>query len=163
MKRIWGAALCVVIVAALAGVSTSASAQSGNEAPKATDVGITAKEIHIAVIADVDNTIAPNLFKASKDAVVGVGKYLNSKAGGGGLAGRKVVVDFYDSKLNPNATTNAEISACQNDLAMVGTSSVFLTSVDNMRNCKDSTGAVTGLPDIPFVTTALVQQCSDQS
>ena len=32
-----------------------------------------------------------------------------------------------------------------------------------MRNCKDSTGAVTGLPDIPFVTTALVQQCSDQS
>jgi hypothetical protein len=32
-----------------------------------------------------------------------------------------------------------------------------------MRNCKDSTGAVTGLPDIPFVSTALVQQCSDQS
>ena len=32
-----------------------------------------------------------------------------------------------------------------------------------MRNCKDSTGAATGLPDIPFVTTALVHQCSDQS
>jgi hypothetical protein len=32
-----------------------------------------------------------------------------------------------------------------------------------MRNCKDSSGATTGLPDIPFVTTALVQQCSDQS
>ncbi len=46
---------------------------------------------------------------------------------------------------------------------MVGTSAVFLTSVDDMRNCKDSTGAVTGLPDIPFVSTALVQQCSDQS
>ena len=40
---------------------------------------------------------------------------------------------------------------------------MFLTSVDEMRNCKDSTGAVTGLPDIPFVSTALVQQCSDQS
>jgi Periplasmic binding protein len=163
MKRIWGAALCVAIVAGVAGLSTAASAQSGSETPKATDVGITDKEIHIAVVADVDNTIVPNLFKASKDAVDGVGKYLNSKAGGGGLAGRKVVVDFYDSKLNPNATTNAEIQACQNDVAMVGTSSVFLTSVDNMRNCKDSTGAVTGLPDIPFVTTALVQQCSDQS
>ena len=61
------------------------------------------------------------------------------------------MVDFYDSKLNPNETTNAEIKACQNDVATVGTSSVFLTSVDNMRNCKDSTGAVTGLPDIPFV------------
>jgi len=105
----------------------------------------------------------PNLFKGSKDAVEGAAKYLNSKAGGGGLAGRKVVVDFLDSKLNPNETTNAEISACQNDVATVGTSAVFLTSVDNMRNCKDSTGAVTGLPDIPFVSTALVQQCSDQS
>jgi hypothetical protein len=163
MKRIWGAALCVAIVVGVAGLGTTASAQSGNEAPKATDVGITDKEIHIAVIADVDNPIVPNLFKSSKDAVEGVAKYLNSKAGGGGLAGRKVVVDFYDSKLNANATTNAEIQACENDVAMVGTSAVSLASVDNMRNCKDSTGAVTGLPDIPFVTTALVQQCSDQS
>ena len=163
MKRVWGAALCAVIVAGIAGVTTTAGAQSSDEKPKATDVGITAKEIHIAVVADVDNPIVPNLFKGSTDAVEGFAKYLNSKAGGGGLAGRKVVVDFYDSKLNPNATTNAEIQACENDVAMVGTSSVFLTSVDNMRNCKDSTGAATGLPDIPFVTTALVQQCSDQS
>jgi hypothetical protein len=163
MKRVWGALVCVAIVAVMAGVSTSAVAQSSSETPKATDVGITAKEIHVAVVADVDNPIVPNLFKASPDAVEGFAKYINSKAGGGGLAGRKLVVDFYDSKLNPNATTNAEIQACQNDVAMVGTSAVFLTSVDNMRNCKDSTGAVTGLPDIPFVTTALVQQCSDQS
>jgi len=163
MKRVWGAVVCAVIVAGVAGLSSTAGAQSSNEKPKATDIGITDKEIHIAVVADVDNPIVPNLFVSDKDAVDGVAKYLNSKAGGGGLAGRKVVVDFYDSKLNPNATTNAEIQACQNDVAMVGTSSVFLTSVDNMRNCKDSTGAATGLPDIPFVTTALVQQCSDQS
>jgi hypothetical protein len=157
------AAVLVVSVSTLAATAVSAGAQSSNEAPKATDVGITASEIHVAVIADVDNSIVPNLFKGSKDAVIGAAKFLNSKPGGGGLAGRKVVVDFYDSKLNPNATTNAEISACQNDVATVGTSAVFLTSVDNMRNCKDSTGAVTGLPDIPFVSTALVQQCSDQS
>jgi len=163
MKRIWGAALCVAITAAVAGLGTAASAQTGSEAPKATDVGITAKEIHVAVIADVDNPIVPNLFKASPDAMKGFAKYINSKAGGGGLAGRKLVVDFYDSKLNANATTNAEIQACDNDVAMVGTSAVSLASVDNMRNCKDSTGAVTGLPDVPFVTTALVHQCSDQS
>ena len=163
MKRVWGTVLCAVIIASIAALSSTAGAQSSSEKPKATDIGITDKEIHIAVVADVDNAIVPNLFKSEKDAVEGVAKYLNSKAGGGGLAGRKVVVDFYDSKLNPNATTNAQIQACQNDLAMVGTSSVFLTSVDNMRNCTDSTGAVTGLPDIPFVTTALVQQCSDQS
>jgi hypothetical protein len=163
MKRVWGVLVCAAIVVGLAGVSTTAGAQSSDEKPTATDVGITDKEIHVAVLADVDTPLAPNLFKASKDAMEGVAKYLNSKAGGGGLAGRKVVVDFYDSKLNPNETTNAMIKACENDVAMVGTSSVFVTSVDNMRNCKDKSGATTGLPDIPFVTTALVQQCSDQS
>src|SRR5438874_13142736 len=125
MKRVWGTVLCAVVVTSLVGVAGTAGAQSSDETPKATDVGITATEIHIAVVADVDNSIVPNLFKPDADAVVGVGKYLNSKAGGGGLAGRKVVVDFYDSKLNPTATTNAEIQACGNDVAMVGTSSVF--------------------------------------
>src|SRR4051794_7294016 len=161
--RVAAIVAALVIVVGLAGVSTTAGAQSSDEKPKATDVGITAKEIHVAVIADVDNTIVPNLFKGSKDAMEGMAKYLNSKAGGGGLAGRKVVVDFYDSKLNPNETTNSMIKACENDVAMVGTSSVFVSSVDNMRNCKDSTGAATGLPDIPFVSTALVHQCSDES
>ncbi len=167
MKRTRWVALAVALVvsaATLAASAVTAGAQSSSsDKPTATDVGITAKEIHVAVIADVDNPIVPNLFKGSKDAVEGAAKYLNSKAGGGGLAGRKVVVDFYDSKLNANATTNAEIQACQNDVAAVGTSAVSLSSVDEMRNCKDSTGAVTGLPDIPFVSTALVQQCSDQS
>jgi hypothetical protein len=164
MKRFRWVALGVAVVLGVSVMSATAGAQStGSEKPKATDVGITATEIHIAVIADVDNPIVPNLFKASPDAVKGVAAYINSKAGGGGLAGRKVVVDFYDSKLNANATTNAEIQACQNDVAMVGTSAVSLSSVDNMRNCTDSTGAVTGLPDIPFVSTALVHQCSDQS
>ncbi len=71
MKRLLGAALCAAMVIGIAGVSTTAVAQSGDEKPKATDVGITDKEIHIAVIADVDNTIVPNLFKGSKDAVEG--------------------------------------------------------------------------------------------
>ena len=167
MKASRAMAFAAVFAMAIGVVATStvtAVAQSdAKDAPKATDVGITPTEIHVAVVADVDNPIVPNLFRGSKDAVEGAAKFLNSKAGGGGLAGRKVVVDFYDSKLNANATTNAQIQACENDVAMVGTSAVSLASVDNMRNCKDATGAVTGLPDIPFVTTALVQQCSDQS
>jgi hypothetical protein len=158
------AAVLVVSVSTLAATAVGAGAQSGgDEAPEATDIGVTATEIHVAVIADVDNAIVPNLFKGSKDAVEGAAKYLNSKAGGGGLAGRKVVVDFYDSQLNANATTNAQIEACENDVAVVGTPAVSLASVDEMRNGKDSTGAVTGLPAIPFVSTALAQQCSDQS
>ena len=157
--------LCLAVsVGTLAATSFAAGAQSSRtETPKATDVGITADEIHVAVIADVDTPIVPDFFKGVKDAAEGAAKFLNSKSGGGGLAGRKVVVDFYDSKLDPTTTTNAEIQACENDVAAVGTSALFLTSVAEMRNCKDSTGAVTGLPDIPFVSTALVQQCSDQS
>src|SRR5215203_3607361 len=117
-------AALTICVSTLAASAVAAGAQSGSEKPKATDVGVTADEIHVAVIADVDNPIVPNLFKGSKDAVEGAAKFLNSKAGGGGLAGRKVVVDFYDSKLNANATTNAEIQACENDVAVVGTSAV---------------------------------------
>src|SRR3954463_6601892 len=91
----------VVSLGTLAATALSAGAQSGGgDALKATDVGITADEIHVAVIADVDTPAAPNVFKGSVDAVEGAADYLNSKAGGGGLAGRQVVVDFYDSKLN---------------------------------------------------------------
>lgn len=143
--------------------ATTATAGTTAETPKATDVGITASEIHVAVIADVDNPIVPNLYKGVVDAVKGAANYLNSKAGGGGLAGRKVVVDFYDSKLNANQTTNAIIQACHNDLAAVGTSAAFLTSVQEMRTCPDATGAVTGLPDLPFAPASLTEQCSDQS
>lgn len=154
------AALVAATALALGVTAGSAAGQASDETPTATDVGITAKEIRIAVVADVDNPIAPNLFKGSADAVRGFAKYINAN---GGLAGRRLVVEFLDSKLNPNETRNAQIAACEKAFAMVGTSAVFLTSVDDMRNCKDSTGAATGIPDIPFVTTALVHQCSDQS
>ena len=154
------AAAAVTVAASLALTAGPAAGQSSNEKPKATEVGVTDKEIHIAVVADVDSPLAPNLFLGSKDAVEGFAKYINKT---GGIAGRKLVVDFYDSKINPNESRNATIQACQNDFAMVGTSSVFLTTVDDMRNCKDQAGATTGIPDIPFVTTAIVQQCSDQS
>ena len=163
MKYVRWSAVCVVVALAVGTTALGAGAQSSSsEKPKATDVGITDKEIHVAVIADVDSPLAPNLFKGSVDGMKGWAKYINSKAGGGGLAGRKVVIDFYDSKLNPAETKNAEITACQDDVAAVGTSAVFLTSVEEMRSCKDSTGAATGVPDIPFVSTALVQreQCS---
>jgi ABC-type branched-subunit amino acid transport system substrate-binding protein len=161
MSRVRWVALCAAVVAALAGTSAVAGAQStGKEKPAATEVGITATEIHIAVIADVDNSFAPGLFKASVDGVQGVAKYINAT---GGLAGRKLVVDFYDSHVNPTQTRQAEIQACQSDVAMVGTSAALLNTIAEMRDCKDSTGAVTGLPDIPFYTGSLEHQCSTES
>jgi hypothetical protein len=156
--RILLVGLCVVGVAAL-GVAP-AVAQSSSDTPKATEIGVTAKEIHIAVGADVDNPFAPGLFKGVVDGVKGAAKYINSKAGGGGLAGRKLVVDFIDSHLNANDSRNAVITACTDDYAMVGNFMLFLSNVDDEINCKDQAGAATGLPDLASVATGIAQQCS---
>jgi hypothetical protein len=149
----------VLMALAVPAVGT-ATAQSSNEKPKATEVGVTASEIHIAVIADVDNPFAPGLFQGAVDGVKAGAAYLNSKDGGGGLAGRKVVVDFYDSKLNGNESRNATIQGCQNAYALVGTSALFLTQVEDIVNCKDQAGAATGIPDVSAVTTGVPESCS---
>jgi hypothetical protein len=138
----------------------TATAQSSNEKPKATEIGVTDSEIHIAVIADVDNPFAPGLFKGAEDGVKAGAAFLNSKAGGGGLAGRRVVVDFYDSKLNPNESRNATIQGCQNDYALVGTSALFLSQVDDIVNCADQAGQALGIPDMSAVTTGVPESCS---
>jgi hypothetical protein len=78
-------------------------------------------------------------------------KFVNSKAGGGGIGGRKLIVDFIDSRLNPTETRNALITACSQDFALVGTAAVFLTNFDDAVNCTDGAGATTGLPDFPGV------------
>jgi hypothetical protein len=148
-------ALAASLVLAAAFV-VPAQAQSSH-APTASEVGVTAKEIHIAVVADVDNAAAPGVFQGSVDAVRGFARFVNAS---GGLAGRKVVVDFIDSHLNPNEARNAVIKACGQDFAMVGTAAEFLNNVDDEVACKDMAGATTGLPDIPFLTTEVAQECS---
>jgi hypothetical protein len=152
----------IIAAVGLAGV-VPATAQSGTDKPQAPEIGVTASEIHIAVIADVDNPLAPGLFKGAVEGVKAGAAYLNSKAGGGGLAGRKVVVDFYDSQVNANAARNATIDACENDLAMVGTMVLFLTSVDDMVNCKDQAGQVTGLPDLSSTAVGIPEACAPTS
>jgi ABC-type branched-subunit amino acid transport system substrate-binding protein len=127
---------------------------------QASDVGITPTTIRIAVIADVDNSIAPGLFKGSVDGVQGFAKYINAH---GGLAGRKVQVDFIDSHLNPNEARNAVITACSQDFALVGTSAALLTTVTAMTACPDKTGAVTGIPDLAYAAFSTAQACSPVS
>ena len=161
MRRIHVVLLVGLVTAALALATTaSAVAQSSTEAPKATEIGVTAKEIHIAVTADVDNPFAPGLFQGAVDGVKAGAAYLNSKAGGGGVAGRKLVVDFIDTHLNANDSRNATITACQNDLAMVGGAMLFLSSVADITGCKDQAGQATGLPDIGSVITGVPETCA---
>jgi hypothetical protein len=150
-----------VLVAAFAFVTgasggASVSRQAG-PAPRATEVGVTPTTIRIAVIADVNTPLAPGVFKGSEDAIEGYARYINSK---GGLAGRKVVVDFYDSALSADESRNALIKACQNDFATVGTTALFMNNIDDAVNCKDIDGKATGLPDVPELTTEPVQQNS---
>ncbi|MFN8027336.1 MAG: ABC transporter substrate-binding protein [Acidimicrobiia bacterium] len=149
--------LGLVVAGGIAGASTRAAS---GEKPTATEIGVSDSEIRIAVIADVDNPFAPGLFQGSVDAVNGAAKTINQQ---GGIGGRKVVVDFIDSKLNPNESRNAVSEACQNDFAMVGGASLFLSSVDDEINCKDKAGNTTGLPDIGGIVTGVPQQCSPVS
>jgi len=163
-RRRWtarGLGIVLVSVLVASGVAVgAASAQGGDQRTRATEIGVTADEIRIAVIADVENPLAPGLFEGAAVAVEAFGRYLNAN---GGLAGRKVVVDFLDSKLSADEARNAVIKACQNDFAVVGTSALFLNNVDDLVACPDGTGAPTGLPDIPGVATELVQACSPVS
>ena len=154
--------MAVVITVGLVavGFATNAGAQSSGKSLEATEVGITPTEIHIAVVADVDSPLAPNVFKGSVNGVQAFAKYQNAN---GGLAGRKVVVDFLDSHLNPNETRNALITACNQDFAMVGTSVVFLNNTDDMTSCKDKSGAATGIPDMPFTALTVTHQCSPET
>jgi Periplasmic binding protein len=156
VKHVRWVAVATTIACALAATATAATAATG-EKRTASEVGVTAKTIRIAVVADVDNSLAPGIFQGSVDGVKGWAKYTNAK---GGLAGRKIAVDFIDSKLSGDEARNAVIKACAEDFALVGTSAIFLNKVDDIEQCADKAGAATGIPDLAVVSTEVVQQCS---
>ena len=109
------------------------------------------------MIADVDTPVQPGLFQKSVDAMKAWAKVVNKD---GGIAGRKVVIDFIDSKLNPNETRNAIIKACADDFAMVGGEALFLNNVDDMVACKNKAGEAIGIPDMPGNALDTTQACS---
>lgn len=127
--------------------STGSAAASGPVAP-GTDVGLTKTEIRVALIADVNTPVNPGLFQKNEDVVKAWAAMLNAN---GGLAGRKVVVDFCDAKLDPNTTTNCVIKACQNDFAMVGTAADALIDLSDLDTCKNAQGKPVGIPNLAFV------------
>jgi ABC-type branched-subunit amino acid transport system substrate-binding protein len=157
------AALAAVLLAAGCSSASSSSpgSASGSTAPASaaaasattsaapagpgTDIGLTATTIKVGMIADVDTSLAPGLFQKSVNAVKAWADIVNAN---GGLAGRKVVVDFCDSKLDPNATTNCVINACQNDFALVGTSANALEDLSDIDGCKNAAGKAIGIPDL---------------
>ena len=117
LRWLVGGAAVVLAVAMTAGPAVGQNGGSGSkENLTATDVGITPTEIRIGVIADTGSPIAPGLFQGAVDAVKAWAEYMNKNEGG--LAGRKVVVDTYDSKLSADDATaaHARLSAADLDL-----------------------------------------------
>jgi ABC-type branched-subunit amino acid transport system substrate-binding protein len=133
---------------------------AGPGATQATEIGVTSSTIRIAVVADVDNSLAPGVFAGSPAGVQAFAKYVDAH---GGLAGRRLVVDFIDSHLSDTDARNAIIKACAQDFALVGTAALLLDNADDMVGCKDQSGAATGLPDIPITATQFAQQCAPVS
>jgi len=124
--------------------ATQAASPAGSAAP-GSDVGLTATTIRVGLIADVNNPLVPGLFQKSVNAVNAWAKDVNAS---GGLAGRQVVVDFCDSKLDPNATSNCVIKACQTDFALVGTEANALQDISDIDGCKNAAGKAAGLPNL---------------
>ena len=156
----------VVLMVALA-AGTAALVPSGAvAAPRQSqplqdsEVGVSNDTIRIAVIADVDNPVRPGLFQGVVSGVRAFAKFINGR---GGLAGRKVQVDFIDSHLSADEARNALIRACQEDFAIVGTTALFLNDISPMTGCQDKAGGATGLPDVPLVQTEESHQCSPVS
>ena len=154
----------VVIAALAAGTamlvpSGAAARPSQGEPLRDTEIGVSKDTIRIAVIADVDNPARPGLFQGSVNGVRAFAKFINGR---GGLAGRKVQVDFLDSHLSADEARNALIRACQEDFAVVGTTALFL-NVEPMTSCVDAAGKATGLPDVPLVQADEAHECSPVS
>lgn len=127
------------------------------EALEATDVGITETEIRIGVIADIDTPVAPGLSQPIHDGAQAWADEINAN---GGLAGRQVVLTLYDSKLNPDESTNVVIEACQSEFALVGSGIFSLLNPAPMIECADMNGDATGLPDIAALAVSPGQAAS---
>ena len=125
--------------------------------PADIEIGVTAEEIVVVVAADVNTPLAPGLFQGAFDGMGAWAEHVNST---GGLACRQVRVEQFDTLLNPSESTNAQLFSCENGLAMVGTTALFVFDVNTLNTCPDRAGNEIGLPDIAQLTTENAHQCS---
>ncbi len=129
---------------------------AGAATPPGNDIGITATQIRIGVLADVNTPVNPGLFQQSVNGVKAWAANINAH---GGLAGRKIAVDFYDTQLNPNLSRNAVIQACSKDFALVGTDALLLTDFADVDGCKNAQGQAIGIPNLAGITFGSKAQC----
>ncbi len=97
--------------------------QTGGSGAGSTDVGVTDGEITIGVVADLTGVV-PGLFKAAPDAVKAYAAMVNDA---GGIHGRQLVVEVFDTGTNDNGNRLAYEEACGAVFASVGSESAFDT------------------------------------
>lgn len=95
----------------------------GGSGAGATDVGVTDDAITIGVVADLTGVV-PGLFKAAPDAVKAYAAMVNEA---GGINGRQLVVEVFDTGTNDNGNRLAYEEACDAVFASVGSESAFDT------------------------------------
>ena len=137
--------------------ATTSSGACSKEPLQATDVGVTATDITVEVLADVGSPLAPGLFQGNFDAMNAFATYVNAH---GGIGCRKLIVKQWDTKLSPTESKNGLIDACKNAFALVGNNALFNPDVSPMTGCVDKTGAATGLPDISALANDINEQCA---
>jgi ABC-type branched-subunit amino acid transport system substrate-binding protein len=96
---------------------------AGGSGAGATDVGVTDDAITIGVVADLTGVV-PGLFKAAPDAVQAYAAMVNEA---GGIHGRELVVEVFDTGTNDNGNRVAYEEACDAVFASVGSESAFDT------------------------------------
>ena len=120
--------------------------------PAATEVGVTPTEIHIAVIADVDNPLAPNVFAGARDAVDGLRQVHQrelrhqEQVPGRSQARRRLLRLAPERERDPQRPRSRPAPTTS---PWSGPARVLMDSVDDMRNCKDQAGRDDGYPRHP--------------
>jgi hypothetical protein len=127
---------------------------------EATDTGVTADTITVVTMADVESPLAPGLFKGAWDGAQAWADHINAA---GGLGCRQIELIQWDAMLNGNETINGFLKGCESALAMVGTTVLFSSNVEDQQTCPDAAGNPIGIPDFAYLVTEPPHQCSANS
>ena len=164
-----GAALSLSLVAGACGRSGSDSADGTTASTsaadakctgaslEATEIGVSATEITVEVMADTGSPLAPGLFQGNVDGMNAFAKWVNAS---GGIGCRQLKVEAWDSKLSPEESKNGIINACTTALAMVGGNSIFNPDTSVLGNCADKAGQPVGLPDFAALANDINEACA---
>lgn len=124
---------------------------------EATEIGVSATEIQVQVMADVQSPLSPGLFQGAFDGTKAWADYINEQ---GGLACRRIKLVEFDSILNPVQTTNGFLKACDESLALVGSNALFALNVEALQTCEDQAGNPIGIPDFAEGAAEIAHQCT---